>query len=113
MSTPAHPDLEISSQTIRAQSSRVPTPLHDDPYMAVRQTHLVDTDIESDPEEAPSKIEEFQLLFSRAPITDGEFEVSKPSDTRITSSHSPASSDSTAPLLPTHSGFTHPSFVPM
>ncbi|GJV34601.1 hypothetical protein Tco_1395001 [Tanacetum coccineum] len=55
--------------------------------MAVRQTHLVDTDIESDPEEAPSEIEEFQPLFSMAPITGGEFEVSKPSDTRITSSH--------------------------
>ncbi|GKC99709.1 hypothetical protein Tco_1169984 [Tanacetum coccineum] len=79
---------------------------------AVRQTHLVDTDIESDPEEAPSEIEEFQPLFSRAPITDEEFEVSKPSDTRITLSHSPASLNSTAPLLPTHSGFTHPSFVP-
>ncbi|GJY10024.1 hypothetical protein Tco_0378209 [Tanacetum coccineum] len=60
------------------------------------------TDIKSDPEEAPSKIEEFQPLVTRAPITDGEFEVSEPSDTRITSSHSSASSDSTAPLSPDH-----------
>nr|GEU51753.1 hypothetical protein [Tanacetum cinerariifolium] len=43
-----------------------------------------------------------QLVGFRASITDVEFEVSKPSDTRITSSHSSASSDSTAPLPPDH-----------
>ncbi|GJX07404.1 hypothetical protein Tco_0195336 [Tanacetum coccineum] len=58
MSTPARPDLEISSQT----------------------AHLVDTDTESNLEEAPSE----------------------PSNIRITSSHSSASSDSTAPLSPDH-----------
>ncbi|GJS42882.1 putative reverse transcriptase domain-containing protein [Tanacetum coccineum] len=100
MSTPAHFDSEISSQTVRAQSSRVPTQLPDDPYVAVRQTHLVDTDTESEPEEAPLEIEEFRPLVSRAPLTDEEFEVSEPSDTRITSSHSSASSDSTEPLSP-------------
>ncbi|GKB63700.1 hypothetical protein Tco_0919886 [Tanacetum coccineum] len=59
---------------------------------------IVDTEFE--PEEAPSEIEEFLPLVYRAPLTDEEFEVSEPSDTRITSSHSSASSDSTALLSP-------------
>ncbi|GKD65411.1 hypothetical protein Tco_1307519, partial [Tanacetum coccineum] len=88
--------------TVGAQSSLVPTPLLDDPYMAVRQAHLVDTDTESEPEEAPSEIEECQPLVSRALLTDEEFEVSEPSDTRIVSSHSLTSSDPTAPLSPDH-----------
>ncbi|GJT79789.1 hypothetical protein Tco_1054131 [Tanacetum coccineum] len=100
MSTPTHPNSEISSQTVGAQSSQLPTPFPDDPYVAVRQTHLVDTDTESDQEETPSEVEEFQPLVSRAPLTDEEFEVSKPSDARITPSHSSASSNSTTPLLP-------------
>ncbi|GJW90345.1 hypothetical protein Tco_0167898 [Tanacetum coccineum] len=33
-----------------------------------RQAHLVDTDTESDPEEAPSEIEECQPLVPRAPL---------------------------------------------
>ncbi|GJY23099.1 hypothetical protein Tco_0396757 [Tanacetum coccineum] len=49
MSTPSHFDSEIISQTNGAQSSRVPTPLLDDPYVAVRQAHLVDTDPKSEP----------------------------------------------------------------
>ncbi|GKA63566.1 hypothetical protein Tco_0763172, partial [Tanacetum coccineum] len=88
--------------TVGAQSSLVPTLLLDDPYMAVRQAHLVDTDTESEPEEAPSEIEECQPLVSRALLTDEEFEVSEPSDTRIVSSHSLTSSDPTAPLSPDH-----------
>ncbi|GKB68795.1 hypothetical protein Tco_0930207 [Tanacetum coccineum] len=81
------------AKTNGAQSSRVPTPLPDDPYVAVRQAHLVDTDTkseplgdlketkipqqaytpavidtESEPEEAPSKLEEFLPLVSRAPL---------------------------------------------
>ncbi|GJS11355.1 reverse transcriptase domain-containing protein [Tanacetum coccineum] len=64
-------------------------PPSDDPYLIVRQTHIPTTiDTESEPEDAPSKT--------------GEFEVSKPSDTRITSSHSSALSDFTAPLSPDH-----------
>ncbi|GJU16774.1 hypothetical protein Tco_1144740 [Tanacetum coccineum] len=102
MSTLAQFESKIISQTNGAQSSRVPTPLPDDPYVAVRQAYLVDTDTESDPEEAPSEIEKCQPLVSRATLTDEEFEVSEPSDTRITSSHSSASSDSTAPLSPDH-----------
>ncbi|GJS62879.1 hypothetical protein Tco_0677443 [Tanacetum coccineum] len=66
------------------------------------QAYLVDTDTESDPEEAPSEIEECQPLVPRAPLTDEEFEASEPSYTRITTSRSLASSDSTAPLSPDH-----------
>ncbi|GKC45123.1 hypothetical protein Tco_1062845, partial [Tanacetum coccineum] len=49
MSTLAQFDSEIFSQTDGAQSSRVPIPLSDDPIRAVRQSHLVDTNIESGP----------------------------------------------------------------
>nr|GEX78482.1 hypothetical protein [Tanacetum cinerariifolium] len=63
-------------------------------------TATVDTD--SELEEALSEIEEFLPLVSRAPLTDEEFEASKPLDTRTTSSHSSASSNSTAPLSPDH-----------
>ncbi|GKD88807.1 hypothetical protein Tco_1364314, partial [Tanacetum coccineum] len=37
-----------------------------------------------------------------SPLTDEEFEASKPSDTRITSPHSTTSPDSTTPLSPDH-----------
>ncbi|GKD08021.1 hypothetical protein Tco_1187706, partial [Tanacetum coccineum] len=129
------------------QSSRVPTSLPDDPYVAVRQAYLVDTNTESRPfedlreikvpqpllvvpspvlpsddvhltvgqahtlaivdteselEEAPSEIEESLPLDSRAPLTDEEFEASKPSNTRTTLLHSSSSSDSTTPLSPDH-----------
>ncbi|GJW01657.1 hypothetical protein Tco_1556908 [Tanacetum coccineum] len=50
---PAYVDLETISQADRAQSSRVPVPLPDDPFVAIRQAQLVDT--ESEPEEAPSE----------------------------------------------------------
>ncbi|GJR69375.1 putative reverse transcriptase domain-containing protein [Tanacetum coccineum] len=54
-----------------------------------RQAHTpVTVDTDSKPEQVPSETE--------------EFDASKPSNTRITSSHSSASSDSTAPLLPDH-----------
>ncbi|GKD49695.1 hypothetical protein Tco_1278671, partial [Tanacetum coccineum] len=60
----------------------------------------VDTELE--PEEAPSEIDKFLALVSKAPLTDEEFEASDLSDTRTTSSYSSASSDSTAPLSPDH-----------
>ncbi|GJT72367.1 hypothetical protein Tco_1031653 [Tanacetum coccineum] len=49
MSTLAYVDSETITRADGAQSSRVPVPLHDDPYVAVRQAQLVDTDTESDP----------------------------------------------------------------
>ncbi|GKA94154.1 hypothetical protein Tco_0816140 [Tanacetum coccineum] len=88
MSTPAYVDSETATHADGAQSSRLPFPLPDDPYVAVRQTPLVD--IESEPEEAPSEAEE---------LTD--------------SSHSSASSDSTTPLSPDHPlTHTSPTFTP-
>nr|GEY61027.1 hypothetical protein [Tanacetum cinerariifolium] len=80
----------------------MPVPLPDDPYVAVRQTQLVDTDTESNPEEAPSKAEESQPLGSRVPLVDEEFKAFEPSSTRTDSSHSLASLDSTTPLSPDH-----------
>nr|GEY37926.1 hypothetical protein [Tanacetum cinerariifolium] len=65
-----------------AQSSRVLVPLPGDPYVAVRKIQLVDMDTEYEPEEAPSNVEEFQPLVSRAPITDEDFKASEPSDTK-------------------------------
>ncbi|GJV00142.1 hypothetical protein Tco_1329412 [Tanacetum coccineum] len=85
MSTPVFVDLEISTQADGAQSCRVPVPLPDDPYVAVRQARLVDT--KSEPEEAPSEADE------------------------TNSSHSSASLDSTAPLSPDHP-LTHVSPTP-
>nr|GEX86267.1 hypothetical protein [Tanacetum cinerariifolium] len=95
----------------------------DDPYLIVRHTHTpVAIDTEFEPKEAPLETEEFQPLAARTappssdhnPISsdytpvslliDEEFEASKPSNTRISSSHSTAPSDSTTPLSPiTHS----------
>ncbi|GKC61725.1 hypothetical protein Tco_1089323 [Tanacetum coccineum] len=91
MSTPAYVDSETRS--------------------SVRQTQLVDTYIESDPEEAPSEAEESQLLGSRVPLMSEESEASKPSSTRTVSSHSSVSSDPTAPLSPDHP-LTHDSPTP-
>ncbi|GKA04185.1 hypothetical protein Tco_0676966, partial [Tanacetum coccineum] len=102
---PAHFDSEIISQTARAQSSRVLTPLPDDPYVTVRQAHLVDTDTESGPLEDLRETEIPQPLLSEpeeAPSEPEEYEASKQLDTRITTSHLTASSDSTAPLSPDH-----------
>ncbi|GKE40834.1 hypothetical protein Tco_1464239 [Tanacetum coccineum] len=87
MSTPTYVDLETITQADRAQSSRVPIPLPDDPYVAVRQAQLVNID------------------------TDEEFKASEPSGTRTVSSNSLVSSDSTTPLSPDHP-LTHVSPTP-
>ncbi|GJZ07966.1 hypothetical protein Tco_0542249 [Tanacetum coccineum] len=102
MSTPAYVDSETITQANRTQSSRVPVPLLDDPYVAVRQAQLVDTDTESDLEKAPLEAEESQPLGSRVPLVSEEFETFEPLGTRTGSSHSSASSDSTTPLSPDH-----------
>ncbi|GKC26555.1 hypothetical protein Tco_1033849 [Tanacetum coccineum] len=64
------------------------------------RAQLVDTDTESDPEEAPSEVEELQPVGSRVPLMSEEFEASEPSGTRTVSPHSLVSSDSTTPLSP-------------
>ncbi|GJT30593.1 hypothetical protein Tco_0910868 [Tanacetum coccineum] len=109
MSTPDYVNSESITQTDGAQSSRVSVPLPDDPYVAVRQARLVDT--ESEPEEAPAEAEELQSLGSRVPLMVEEFEAVEPSGTRTDSSHSSASLDSTAPLSPDHL-LTHVSPTP-
>ncbi|GJZ01324.1 hypothetical protein Tco_0519285 [Tanacetum coccineum] len=78
----------------------MPVPLPDDPYVAVRQAQLVDT--ESEPKEAPSEAKELQSLGSSVPLMGEEFEAFKPSGTRTDLSHSSASSDSTTPLSLDH-----------
>ncbi|GKB86935.1 hypothetical protein Tco_0959207 [Tanacetum coccineum] len=57
MSTPVFVDPEISTQADGAQSSRVPVPLPEDPYEAIRQAYLVGTDTESEPFEDPVETE--------------------------------------------------------
>ncbi|GJX66377.1 hypothetical protein Tco_0300720 [Tanacetum coccineum] len=111
MSTPAYVDSETITQADKAQSSRVPVPLPDDPYVAVRQAQLVDTYTKSDPKEALSEAEESRPLGPRVPLISEEFEASEPSGTRTVSSHSLVSSDSTTPLSPDHL-LTHVSPTP-
>ncbi|GJR74692.1 hypothetical protein Tco_0087057 [Tanacetum coccineum] len=50
-----------------------------DPYVAVRQAQLVDTETESELKEAPSEAEKSQPLGSRVPFTGEEFEASEQS----------------------------------
>nr|GFC21027.1 hypothetical protein [Tanacetum cinerariifolium] len=61
---------------------------------------LVDTELE--PKEAPSEAEELHSLGSRVPLRGKEFMAVEPSETKIDSSQSSGSSDSTAPLSPDH-----------
>ncbi|GKG16698.1 hypothetical protein Tco_0361655, partial [Tanacetum coccineum] len=98
-----------------------PVPPSDDPYLIVGQAHTPATiDTKSEPEEAPSETGEFQPLaagtappssdhtpisFNSTPVSpliDEEFEAFEPSDTRITSPHFTALSDSTTPLSSGH-----------
>nr|GEZ33668.1 retrovirus-related Pol polyprotein LINE-1 [Tanacetum cinerariifolium] len=106
MPTPVQSDLEIISQTDGAQSSRVPISLSYDPYRAVKQSYLVDTDIEYGPLGDLRETEILQPLPStpllEAPLETKEFEASEPSDNRITTPHSTAPSDSTTLLSPDH-----------
>ncbi|GJT43584.1 hypothetical protein Tco_0952299 [Tanacetum coccineum] len=44
MSTPVFVDPEISTQADGAQSPRVPVPFPEDPYEAIRQAYLVETE---------------------------------------------------------------------
>nr|GEY01942.1 hypothetical protein [Tanacetum cinerariifolium] len=98
-----------------------PVPPSNDPYLIVRHAHTPATiDTKSKPDEAPSETKELQPLAARttppssdhtptssdptpvSPLTDEEFEASEPSDTRITSSHSTAPSNSTTLLSPNY-----------
>nr|GEX79662.1 hypothetical protein [Tanacetum cinerariifolium] len=91
-------DLEISTQTDGAQSSRVPVPLFEDPYKAIRQAYLVRTNVESKPFEDLVETETSESPYTVATPTCHveELEGSGMSGARS------MSSDSTAPLSPDH-----------
>nr|GEX25494.1 reverse transcriptase domain-containing protein [Tanacetum cinerariifolium] len=107
MSTLVFVDPEIFTQADGAQSSRVPVPLPEDPYKAIRQAYLVGTDTESEPFEDPVETETpksphtvaspTSLLDSTPPTC--RVKESKGSDTSGARS---TSSNSTAPLSPDH-----------
>ncbi|GJT19793.1 hypothetical protein Tco_0878499 [Tanacetum coccineum] len=69
MSTPVFVDLEISTQADGAQSSRVPLPLPEDPYKAIRQAYLDGTNTESEPFEDPVETETPESPYTIAPPT--------------------------------------------
>nr|GEY19640.1 hypothetical protein [Tanacetum cinerariifolium] len=102
-------DSETVNQANEDQSSYVPIPLPDDPYVVVRQAQLVNT--ESELEEAPLEAEELQSLGSIVLLMGEEFEAFEPIRTRTNSSHSSASSNSTTPLSQNHP-LTHVSPTP-
>ncbi|GJZ51069.1 hypothetical protein Tco_0605584 [Tanacetum coccineum] len=119
MSTPVFVDPEISTQADGAQSSRVPVPLLEDPYKAIRQAYLVGTDTESEPiedlveTEAPKSRHTVASPTSLPDGTPPTFHVEE-SEGSDTSGVRSTSSDSTAPLSPDHP-LTHttPTLVPI
>ncbi|GJZ71812.1 hypothetical protein Tco_0635663 [Tanacetum coccineum] len=60
-------DVYSTFETDRAQSSRVPVPLLEDPYKAIRQAYLDGTDTESEPFEDPTDIETPESPLAIAP----------------------------------------------
>ncbi|GJX04019.1 hypothetical protein Tco_0189935 [Tanacetum coccineum] len=109
MSTLVFVDPEISTQADGAQSSRLPVPFDAvvDPYEAIRQAYLVETDNESEPFEDPVETETPESPYTVASPTSlpnstpctRHAEESKDSSTSGARS---TPSDSTAPLLPDH-----------
>ncbi|GKD20743.1 hypothetical protein Tco_1222446 [Tanacetum coccineum] len=69
MSTLVFVDLESSTQADEAQSSRVPVPLPEDPYEAIRQAYLDGTDTESEPFEDPIDTETLESPLTIASPT--------------------------------------------
>ncbi|GKE36115.1 hypothetical protein Tco_1455437, partial [Tanacetum coccineum] len=72
MSTPMFVDPESFTQADGAQSSRVPIPLPEDPYEAIRQDYLDGTDNESEPFEDPIDTETPESPLTVAPPTSLE-----------------------------------------
>ncbi|GKD56525.1 hypothetical protein Tco_1289912, partial [Tanacetum coccineum] len=104
MSTPTHIDSETISQTNGSRSSRVPIPLLDDPYMAVRKAYIatiMDSESEpfedfretkipqqlpialSPPKEAPSETEELQPLPARTTLPSSDHTPTSPNPTLV------------------------------
>nr|GEV21143.1 hypothetical protein [Tanacetum cinerariifolium] len=69
MSTLVFVDLEISTQADGAQNPRVPVPLPEDPYEAIRQAYLVGTDTGSEPFKDPVKTKAPESPHTVAPPT--------------------------------------------
>ncbi|GKE78467.1 hypothetical protein Tco_1544587 [Tanacetum coccineum] len=69
MSTSVFVDLEISTQADGAQSSRVPVPLLEDPYEAIRQAYFNGTNTKSEPFEDPVETETRESPHTIAPPT--------------------------------------------
>ncbi|GJS98615.1 hypothetical protein Tco_0819785 [Tanacetum coccineum] len=67
MSTLVFVDPESSTQADGAQSSRVPVPLPEDPFEAIRQAYLDGTDTESEPFEDPIDTETLESPLAIAP----------------------------------------------
>ncbi|GKB30767.1 hypothetical protein Tco_0870168, partial [Tanacetum coccineum] len=106
-------DPEISTQADGPHSSRVPVPLPEDPYEAIRQAYLVGTNIESKPIEAPKSPHTIASPTSLPDSTPPTCHVEE-SEGSDTSGARSMSSDSTAPLSPDHP-LTHttPALVPV
>nr|GEY60986.1 hypothetical protein [Tanacetum cinerariifolium] len=106
MSTLVFVDPEISTQADRAQSSQVPVSLLNDPYEAISQAYLVETDAESEPfEDLETETPELShTVASHTSLHDStppicHFKESEGSDTSGARS---TSSDFTAPFSPYH-----------
>ncbi|GKD12476.1 hypothetical protein Tco_1196883, partial [Tanacetum coccineum] len=67
MSTPMFVDSKSSTQDDRAQSSRVPVPLPEDSYEAIRQAYLDGMNTESEPFEDPIDTETPESPLTIAP----------------------------------------------
>nr|GEV08120.1 membrin-11-like [Tanacetum cinerariifolium] len=117
MSTLVFVGIEIFTKADGAQSSRVPVPLPEDPYEAIRHAYLVGTDTESEPFESEIEAPKSpRTVVSPTSLPDStpptcHVEGSEGSDTSDARS---MSSDFIAPLSPDHP-LTHttPTFVPI
>ncbi|GKC69473.1 hypothetical protein Tco_1115356 [Tanacetum coccineum] len=76
--------------------------------------HLVDTDTELDPEEAPSEAKELQSLGSRVPLMGEEFEAFETIGTPIHQLYQipPHHRHQVIHILKFHLPYTYPSFIP-
>ncbi|GJR11574.1 hypothetical protein Tco_0794226 [Tanacetum coccineum] len=107
---------ETITATDKARDSLVITPLHDDPYMLVRQAYTpIATDIESEPFEDPIETEETQPLSHRPVPLSPDYTLVSP-DYTLDTPHSNEDSESikasetkiasplgsTSPLSPDH-----------
>ncbi|GKE88825.1 hypothetical protein Tco_1566300, partial [Tanacetum coccineum] len=107
MSTPMFVDPEISTQADRAQSSRVPVPLIEDPYEAIRQAYLVKAVTESEPFEdlvetkAPELPHTVASPTSLPASTPPKCHVEESEDSDMSGARF-TSSDSTTLLSPNH-----------